>query len=118
MDLGNEHIADTAIAIFNNFEIDGPAEKLPEEKDPWTVLRSILAEKIRYWIEKEPEKLKYVLYRIDVNEQKVMNVLAHGELTEAIDSIAQMIIERQLEKVETRKKYASNNGDLSWDIEP
>ena len=117
MGSSNEHIADTALAIFDNFEIEGAADRLPEENDPWAVLRSILAEKIRYWIEKDPDKLKYVLYRIDVNEQKVMHVLAHGELTEAIDTIAQMIIERQLEKVETRKKYASKDSDLSWDID-
>lgn len=118
MELGNEHIADTALAIFDNFEIDGPAEKLPQESDPWGVLRSILAEKIRYWVEKDPERLKYVLYRIDVNEQKVLEVLANSELTDAIDHIAQMIIERQLEKVETRKKYASKaDGELSWDID-
>ena len=119
MPADNPHIADAALDIFDRFEIEGSAEKLPQEDDPFAVLRSILAQKIRYWIDRDIDKLKQALYRIDVNERQVKEVLATEPLDEAVEHIADLIIKRQLEKVETRKKYsAPNQGDLSWDIEP
>ncbi len=108
----------TAVDLFQQFEIEGDARQLPTEHDPMVVLRSIIAEKIRYLIDKNPERLKHVLYRIDVNEQQVKKALAEEALAEAVDTIADMIIKRQLEKVTTRQQYATGNGNLSWDIEP
>lgn len=108
----------TAVDLFQQFEIEGNAHALPAENDPFAVLRSIIAAKIRLLIDKDPERLKYILYRIDVKEQKVKEALANEPLTEAAESIANLIINRQLEKVETRSKYGTGQGDLSWDIEP
>lgn len=113
------HITDTAIDIFERFEIELSADGLQQQDDPFDELRSILAQKIRYLIDRDIDKLKQALYRIDVNEQQVKHVLAESPLDEAVDEIAAMIINRQLEKVKTRKKYSQPGGnDLSWDIEP
>lgn len=113
-----KHIEATAIDLFQQFDIEGNASKLPEEDDPFAVLRSIIAEKIRYLIDKEPERFKYVLYRIDVAEARVQQVLANYPLTEAAEQIAELIIARQLEKVKTRQQYKAGGNELSWDIEP
>ena len=45
------------------------------------------------------------LYRIDVSEQKLKEALAEGTDNPA-SIITQMIIERELQKVETRKRYS------------
>ncbi|WP_141719808.1 hypothetical protein [Roseivirga misakiensis] len=48
-----------------------------------------------------------VLYRIDVSEEKLKEALAITNDNPA-SIIANMIIERQLQKVETRKKYSQS----------
>lgn len=112
-------INETALDVYHQFEIEQDIEGLKQEDDPFAVLRSILAQKIRYLIDRDIDKLKQALYRIDVNEQQVKKVLAESPLDEAVDEIAGMIISRQLEKVKTRKKYSQpGSSDLSWDIEP
>jgi hypothetical protein len=60
---------------------------------------------INHLADTDLEKLVYLLYRIDVNENKIKNLLEGKSGNNAGELIAQAIIERQLEKVESRKKY-------------
>lgn len=53
------------------------------------------------------------LYRLDVDEDKIEQAL-HSSHVPAARGIATLIIERQKEKIQTRKKYASDKKD-SWD---
>lgn len=55
---------------------------------------------------KDFEKLIHILYRIDVSEQKLKAALAETNDNPAA-IIAKMILEREMQKVETRKKYRS-----------
>ncbi len=56
---------------------------------------------------KDFEKLIHILYRIDVSEQKLKEALAETNDNPAA-VIAKMILEREMQKVATRKKYGSN----------
>lgn len=58
-------------------------------------------------------QLVALLYRVDVPEKKLRQVLdaTAGENAAAI--IANMIMERQLEKIQSREKYKSNNSSIS-----
>ena len=54
------------------------------------------------------EQLIQLLYRIDVNEKKLKQLLADHPQTDAAALISQLIIERQLQKIQTRKEFKSN----------
>ncbi|MFT3846362.1 MAG: hypothetical protein QM725_15000 [Lacibacter sp.] len=53
------------------------------------------------------EKLIYYLYRIDVHEEKIKKMLLQHEGENAADIIAQLIIDRQLQKINFRKEFQS-----------
>lgn len=55
------------------------------------------------------QKLVSLLYRIDVNENKMRNLLEQKEGENAGGLIADLIIERQLQKIESRKKSAKDD---------
>lgn len=61
------------------------------------------------------EQLVSLLYRLDVNEKKLKQVLAVSNGEGAAGIIADLIIERQLQKIESRKLFAKNNDDIHED---
>lgn len=54
------------------------------------------------------EKLVFYLYRIDVNETRMKQLLDQRDGENAAGLIADLIIERQLEKIKSRKETKSN----------
>ena len=84
--------------INQSLEISLPATISGEE------LREKLVAHINYLINKDFERLVYYLYRIDVNESKMRHLLEQKEGENAAALIADLIIERQLQKIESRKK--------------
>ena len=73
--------------------------------------RSQLEHEIDYLINHNFEKLLWILYRIDVSEQKVKDQIAtHPE--NAAEVIADLIIEHQMQKVKNRKNSATGFIDL------
>jgi N-acetylglucosamine kinase-like BadF-type ATPase len=71
-------------------------------------LKEALAGHINHLINTNFEKLVYYLYRIDVNETK-MKQLLQAEHKNAGDLIAQLIIERQVQKIKSRKEFRKRN---------
>jgi len=59
-------------------------------------------------IEKDFSRLVQILYRIDVNELQLKNLLQTNPGTDASILITDLIIERQVQKIEFRMKYHSN----------
>jgi hypothetical protein len=51
------------------------------------------------------EKLLNILYRIDVNEPKVKAAFAQNNPKLIAPTIAQLILDRELQKAESRRKY-------------
>ncbi|MBK9570966.1 MAG: hypothetical protein IPO53_14360 [Chitinophagaceae bacterium] len=80
-------------------------------------LRESLAAIINDLINHDFEKLVFYLYRIDVNESKMKRLLDQKEGENAAGLIADLIIERQLQKIKSRKE-TKNNKDIpdveSW----
>ena len=60
---------------------------------------------IRFLIDTDFEKLVYLLYRIDVSEQKIKQLLENKSTSDAGEIIANAIIERQKEKMVSRKHF-------------
>ncbi len=68
-------------------------------------LRERLARHINHLINTDFEKLIYYLYRIDVNENKMRMLLEKKEGENAAGLIADLIIERQAEKIKSRQQF-------------
>lgn len=73
-----------------------------------------LTEEINHLINQNFEKLVYYLYRIDVHEDKMRKLLEKSSGENAASIIADLIIERQLQKIKTRNE-SKNNTDIPED---
>ncbi len=89
--------------INQSLEISLPVTISGEE------LKEKLALHINHLINHDFEKLVSLLYRIDVNENKMRQLLEQKEGENAAGLIADLIIERQLQKIKSRKETKSNN---------
>ena len=70
-------------------------------------LENNLAVYINELIDKDFNKLVNLLYRIDISEQKLKIALQNEDKTiSSSKTIAKLIIERQLQKLEFRKKFS------------
>jgi hypothetical protein len=70
-------------------------------------------EKVNELIVHDFGKLVNILYRIDVSEQKLKQVLQSNDNKDAAAIIAGLIIERQIEKIKSRRdtKHFDNTDD-------
>jgi hypothetical protein len=73
-------------------------------------LRTWLIEQISYLIDRNFEHMLRVLYLIDVNEGRVRKLIQENDGEDAAGIIADLILERQAEKIRSRKKYVPKNG--------
>jgi hypothetical protein len=69
-------------------------------------LEAILAERINTLIIDDFNRLVQLLYRVDVNEEKLKNLLRENTTVNAGLLIARLILERQWQKIETRRKFS------------
>jgi hypothetical protein len=87
------------------------AQLLPESS--LSIFQHKLVAYIHDLINHDFEKLVNILYRLDVSESKLKNLLASSPQTDAGLIIAQLIIERQAEKIKTRKQYRGQDTNIS-----
>jgi hypothetical protein len=71
-------------------------------------LEDLLAEKMNIMIQTDFGALVQLLYRIDVNESRLRALLQENAGEDAGRVIARLIIERQWQKIETRRRFRSN----------
>lgn len=74
-------------------------------------LEQQLTNHINHLINTDFEKLVYYLYRIDVNETKMKQLLQQQEGEHAAQLIAQLIINRQLQKIKSRAEHKTSSTD-------
>ena len=95
-----------AQSIVTDFQLDEADESLAGRTDlDLDRLRKMLISEVDYLVTHNMERLKSILYRIDVDEQKLHQALSEGLPSEAPEIIVDMIIEREMQKAETREKY-------------
>jgi hypothetical protein len=75
-------------------------------------LRAVLSNYINGLIDKNFQQLVHLLYRLDVSENKVRETL-NNSTGDAGLIIADLVIERQLQKIKTRKEWKQNGGDIN-----
>ena len=74
-------------------------------------LENLLADTLNTLIRDDFHSLVGLLYRIDVNESRLRHLLQANPGTDAGKIIARLIIDRQLQKIESRKKYRRHAAD-------
>lgn len=70
-------------------------------------LKGKLAEIIAYLLDHDFEKLLWILYRIDVDEEKAKELLSKHLPEQAPEILADLIIQRQLKKEELKLQFKS-----------
>lgn len=85
-------------AIINRFQLDTASESLDEG-----TLQEALAVRIAEMLEYEIDLLFSTLYRLDVLEYKIKDVLGGMTQEDIPSGLARLVIERQKEKMSTRK---------------
>jgi hypothetical protein len=101
--------------IIETFELDPQRLVAKEDTNQMAKVREVLIQRIDELIRHDFEKLKWILYRIDISEQKLTQTLKTSDL-DAATVMADMIIARQLEKAESRKKFGAADSDWSFDV--
>lgn len=91
------------ISIVQHFVLNASDDREYSKQD--------IIDTINYLIEKDMEKLLFILYRIDVAEEKIRTSLANAVNQNAAEIIYQHIYERELEKAISRAKF-SQGGDF------
>jgi hypothetical protein len=94
-----------AVIIASAFDLGDDLE-VPETISLEDV-RRMLTERIITLLDRSPERLMSILYRIDVNEHQVNEIFSHALPPDVPELLANLIIERQLQKVESRRSARS-----------
>lgn len=68
-------------------------------------LHQQLTKVINYLLDKDFNRLLNAMYRIDISEDKLKTALAIDPPDQVAPTIATLIIDRELQKVVTRRKY-------------
>ena len=80
-----------------------------------SAVRQELAEKINELINTDFSKLILILYRVDVSEEKLKKLLSEKPNSDAGVLIADLLIERQAEKMRSRQQYSKPDENISED---
>lgn len=106
MDSSNDSVAEKLLALSNSLN----AENTEQLKGQLTVYINDL-------IIKDFPSLVQLLYRIDVDEKKLKNILHQQQHTDAATIITELIVERQMRKKEMKqgfKKPGDSSEDELW----
>ena len=75
------------------------------------ILKNELQQKLTAFINElilnDFQRLISILYKVDVDEKKLKRILKENTGTNAGKIIADLIIEREIQKIETRKQFGS-----------
>lgn len=98
-------ILDSQRIISVQFDLDVPETGSGDLQDAEHAFRAMLIQRITELLSHNMERLMHILYRVDVPEVQVQRVLRHLPPPEIAGALADLIIERQIEKAETRARY-------------
>lgn len=85
------------------------------DKKSYEEIHAQLAAYINDLIKTDFEKLITYLYRIDVSEQKLKQLLQQNQQEDAGNLIATLIIERQQQKIRSRAMFSRQDSEVDED---
>lgn len=93
-------------ALLWSYEIVIADQPAPQNDQNYEQLKKDLADYLNDLLVSDYNKLISILYRIDIPQEKAVAELAKNAENESPGkTLARLIIERQLQKIETRRKY-------------
>lgn len=96
--------------IKKDFEIVDHGENISEAE-----LFQMLADHIDWLLEHRMEWLLSLMYRMDVNEQKVQQAIAPDAPDPANIGLAKLVLERQKQRAYTKQTYKPEDLGEEWD---
>lgn len=99
------------LAVFT--EINNAFNVTVSENFSFEAGKDLLADKINLLINRNFAQLVNTLYRLDISEVKLKQVLKDHPGEDAGQLIAQLIIERQLQKLKARQQFNQSNNNMS-----
>ena len=88
-----------------NTELDTELPQIISEEN----LLQRLSEFVKHLIQINFQKLVLILYRVDVSEKKLKQLLASESGEDAATIIASLIIEREIQKINSRNLFSHKN---------
>ena len=111
MDNDNDHLPDLSIVVSKNFEVSESDSLIPAGNfKTLEEFKTYLTNRLAFLLDNKYDTLINILYRIDVSEEKLSELFAEQNRDYIPAALANLIIERSLQKVIFRKKY--KNGEL------
>ncbi len=102
-----QEVSENICGIFSRHGIDLPLS--PTDINNLSQLKIYLTEKLKDMLDNNFILLVNTLYRIDVNEEKLNELFSNKNRDDIPAVLADLIIERQLQKIHYRKKYKEGN---------
>lgn len=96
-------VSETISSVFNRFGLELPLS--PDDVENLNQLKVFLTTKLKDLLDNNFNLLVNTLYRIDVNEEKLNELFGSKNRGTIPSALADLIIERQLQKIHFRKKY-------------
>lgn len=100
--MNNNDITEVSALICRDFGFNtqelAPQDSIHELNEELTAI-------IKYLLDKNFSKLLQAMYRIDIDENKLKAALSSDPPDQVAPNIAVLIIERALQKIDTRRKY-------------
>lgn len=87
----------------------------PYEYLNYDQLLVMIAERVKYLLENDKDLLLSYLYRLDISMKKINRVLKVQNIVPAHESLAILILQRQKERVETKKKIIVKPIGKEWE---
>jgi len=102
------NITEVAEVIAKDFQIADSESLIPvNEIENLDKFKEYLTDRLTYLLENKYDAFINILYRIDVNEEKLAKLFSETNRTFIPDALADLIIERQLQKIKIRQQYRS-----------
>lgn len=84
-----------------------------QETDSYEALRRLLSKYLQELMDRDFHRLLLLLYRVDVSEQRLRQLLKENPEKDAVGLIADLVLERQLEKIKTRRETGRRDNNIS-----
>ena len=90
--------------VRKDFGLEGEME-FEADENAFDRLERFLTDQVNYLLDNDFNRLLNALYRIDISERQVNELLEKSETKALANNIAKAIIEREKQKVITREQY-------------
>jgi hypothetical protein len=110
---GHSDTNDIKDLVLHDFNLTVPNKQLTEAE-----MIAYLADAVAYMMEHKMDFLLSLMYRLDIDEDKIAFALMPSNPEAANMALARIIWERQKQRIQTKKTYKQQNpNQWDWDMD-